>query len=71
MRLSFIFVDDSTGLPISASEAIDVLDNTDALQKLQVNGLNAVEFQPLVPIPTAESGMIVESYWNTHYKRYF
>ena len=41
-----------------ASEAIDVLVNTNALQLLQENGLNAVVFQPLVPTPTAESGTV-------------
>lgn len=48
----FIIVDVSTRRPLSSEEAIALLEDTDALNKLKENGFNAGEFKAVAPPQT-------------------
>lgn len=54
---------DTNSRPLSASDVLTILENTDALEKMKDNGYNAVEFQQLAP-STSKSGILSLAYTN-------
>ena len=48
----FVILDGSTRRPLTASQALDLLERTNALQRLQDEGYDTLEFRAAVPVPT-------------------
>ena len=67
----FIIVDVSTRRPLSSEEAIALLEDTDALNKLRENGFNAGEFKAVAPPQTKPGTMFMINKVNNNYLQTF
>ena len=56
MDVHFVILDGRTGRPLNASQALDLLDRTNALQRLQEEGYAVTEFRAAVPVSDAPAG---------------
>ena len=53
--MGFIIIDPTTNRPMQAGQALTLLKDTNALEKLRANGFTAGEFRAAVDIPETES----------------